>query len=441
MYAQQINKSGRGNRLGRLCRSRLGGLGPATLTAALKRKLDAVGVQTSSQLSLRVLAEVVVLLGHTSARAAEHTAPHGEVDEHVERGHNDDSNAHPEEALRRAQRQVGEEHRLQHCSTGVASGADQAVHQAGRALRDEGHHTAGQTARLLAPDGEDDEDAHRDGQAAVHGGDAQQHAEHTAQRLDGPQHPKAAAHAVVAGSQVADHAARRAGEDVHHAKDTAHGASNDGVEAELVVQVVHNDVVDHELNTKAVAIVEHHDPGAVVEEGGAQCVGAAVLDLHVGGKQLAVVAIGRVLARQQDEDTQDDVAGGGYKERPAPGGECRHTAVDDALPDQGHEEVCHTTTHVTPASGNGVGGADNLGVEHGRRPELAAHECSQGEADEQAQHDEAGSRLRHAHAEDWRRGQQQQEGVAKAGAVHVDHVAHHDTGGCAHTRTQTHDGE
>lgn len=58
-------------------------------------------------------------------------------------------------------------------STSVASCAHQAIHQASAALADEGHHTAGQTARLLAPDGKDDQHSlgcrtHTQGKGAQH---------------------------------------------------------------------------------------------------------------------------------------------------------------------------------------------------------------------------------------------------------------------------------
>jgi hypothetical protein len=52
---------------------------------------------------------------------------------------------------------------------------------------------------------------------------------------------------------------------------------------------------------------------------------------------------------------------------------CGHTqwsSLADALPDEGHEEMCHTSTHVSPASGNGIGRAYNLGVEQRCAPEL-----------------------------------------------------------------------
>lgn len=117
----------------------------------------------------------------------------------------------------------------------VASSPHQAIHQARAALADEGNHAAGQAASLLAPDREDDQHSHGGAQAAVHEGHTQQHAEDASQGLDGPQGPQAAAHAPVAGAEIADHAASGAGEDVHHAKDGPHCASNHGVEPELVV--------------------------------------------------------------------------------------------------------------------------------------------------------------------------------------------------------------
>lgn len=66
---------------------------------------------------------------------------------------------------------------------------------------------------------------------------------------------------------------------------------------------------------------------------------------------------------------------------------------------RGMEQVDVVRTEVAPATGEGVGGADDVGAEHAGAPELAAHEASQREADGAARHDERRRVRHHGHGE------------------------------------------
>lgn len=91
----------------------------------------------------------------------------------------------------------------------VASRAHKSGHQACAPLGHKGHHSKGQTARLLAEDGEDHQDGHGCSQALT--GQAHQQTEETAKGLDSPpekidqsvghgdrdQHPNVHVHGVV----------------------------------------------------------------------------------------------------------------------------------------------------------------------------------------------------------------------------------------------------
>ena len=58
--------------------------------------------------------------------------------------------------------------------------------------------------------------------------------------------------------------------------------------------------------------------------------------------------------------------------------------VDERVVDGGHDEVGDATTGVTPAAGKGVGGADDILVKPAGAPDLAGHEGTTQDADEEA---------------------------------------------------------
>lgn len=140
------------------------------------------------------------------------------------------------------------------------------------------------------------------------------------------------------------------------------------------------------------------------------------------------IAVGEVLAEDEDEEADTDVHEPRDEEGEAPGSEGGGAGLADDVVDEGHDELGGPAAHVAPPGGGAVGEADDLAVEHGGHPVLAWDEGGEGEADEEAHGDVAGGVGDEGHAEDGGGGEHDEEDAPVAGAEHVTDGAHDETG-------------
>eukprot|EP00290_Baffinella_frigidus_P019059 CAMPEP_0180195638 /NCGR_PEP_ID=MMETSP0987-20121128/3685_1 /TAXON_ID=697907 /ORGANISM="non described non described, Strain CCMP2293" /LENGTH=547 /DNA_ID=CAMNT_0022150475 /DNA_START=158 /DNA_END=1803 /DNA_ORIENTATION=+ len=161
--------------------------------------------------------------------------------------------------------------------------------------------------------------------------------------------------------------------------------------------------VDHQLQPEAEHVHHEQDPHAPVGRrdlegassdgrGLGSGVAAAIVRLvrrllGLALLQLRVVAIGAVVREEVDGEASEEDDAGGPRERRAPRGVVVVARrLEPAEAERDHNQR-RAAPEVAPPGGGGVGEADDVGVEHERRPELGEHEGAADEADERA-HDE-----------------------------------------------------
>lgn len=96
------------------------------------------------------------------------------------------------------------------------------------------------------------------------------------------------------------------------------------------------------------------------------------------------LAHGRVLAEEEEGEAAGDQADQGHDKGDAPRlAGAVSPPVNQRVVNSGHDEVSDTTTGIAPASGEGIGGADNVLVEPAGAPHLAWHKGPAEDADEE----------------------------------------------------------
>mmetsp|Transcript_2697 Transcript_2697/g.6702 ORF Transcript_2697/g.6702 Transcript_2697/m.6702 type:complete len:657 (+) Transcript_2697:106-2076(+) len=256
------------------------------------------------------------------------------------------------------------------------------------------------------------------------GEQAEEDAERALQGLHDPGRPEAAAHAVALVRPVGEDAAERAHAKVHQAEARGEDARDGGREAMVPREVPGGDVVHRELHAEARAVGEGEDPRVDIREADLEHRAALALLLDAAVLQLAVVAVGEVLARQ-GHGHGEDVHEEGDEVREAP----RAVLV---LPRGGHEEqeeerhrqVGDAAAKVAPAGRCGIGDADDAPRKHLGAPRLRADERGQREADQAAANDETGSVSGEHHADDAGSADRHEHEHALARAEDVHHRAH-----------------
>ena len=132
------------------------------------------------------------------------------------------------------------------------------------------------------------------------------------------------------------------------------------------------------------------------------------------------VTDGSVGAEQEHAGAAGDEADEGHDESDAPGLVRAHAlAGDERVEDGRHDEVGDATAGVAPATGQGVGRADDVLVKPGGAQHLAGHERSAQDADEEPGDVQAGRGLDERREADGQAADEQKRGKDLASAKHV----------------------
>mmetsp|Transcript_34782 Transcript_34782/g.61129 ORF Transcript_34782/g.61129 Transcript_34782/m.61129 type:complete len:425 (+) Transcript_34782:71-1345(+) len=164
------------------------------------------------------------------------------------------------------------------------------------------------------------------------------------------------------------------GKEIHPAKDGGDGGRTLGGEFKLLPKVRRGGIVHCELDSEAAGVLKEENPG--VEVHGATAEGGTCRDLGHGSVlfHISIVSLGSIIRNPHNEKSKAKSNNSGDDAHSPPSHLGRHAKLEEGEENSSHDELGNTSSKVTPAAHDCIGGTGDFLREHAGRPELAADE-------------------------------------------------------------------
>mmetsp|Transcript_25176 Transcript_25176/g.58972 ORF Transcript_25176/g.58972 Transcript_25176/m.58972 type:complete len:313 (-) Transcript_25176:724-1662(-) len=202
----------------------------------------------------------------------------------------------------------------------------------------------------------------------------------------------ASLHSHVFVSSIREETSKTTSKQVHESEDRGNSGSGFGCLAELILEVKSSGIVHGQFNTEAACVLNEKDPGVKVECSLAERSGSGNVSHLSLLLELGVVSFGGIIGNKVDHYSCSECDNCRYNTDPSP---ClRGVSIENDLEERekssSHNNLCHTSSKVTPSTNQGIRSSDNFLAEHSRRPVLAHNKGTSSGTNEKTENDKTG---------------------------------------------------
>jgi len=205
--------------------------------------------------------------------------------------------------------------------------------------------------------------------------------------------PETSTHTHLLVTVIGQESSKSTGEEIHESEDGGDGGSRFGVELELILEIEGGGIVHGQFDTEAAGVLDEQDPGVDVQGTLTERSSCRNLSHNSVLLEFGVVTLGGVIGDFVDHDTGEETNNGRNNVNSSPSlfGVTVVEVLEEREEGRTHDELCDTSTEVSPSTTESIGGSNDFLAEHLSGPVLAHDEGTSGESDEETKDGETGS--------------------------------------------------